>query len=975
MFFLLYCLFENFININDLNLLNGRVISPSKPKILSKKQKGWFFLQLHDSSDIKILKSFDINISSFNFINSLWLQIYLNEDQISQVSEFFFISEVLPYDKINFKQDLQLLDESRNYIFYAHETINASKYQRIYKNYYIGNDSIFNLIEIPEILSISPYQPPILLNRFSRGATQSEKFDVVFDNLLLVPDMPLYSHNVTGKGQIVTVIDSGVDARSCYFFDSENNLPVNVTNFKHRKIVRYDAFADTNDFPNGHGTHVSGIILGNANCENCAAKLFNGHAPDAKLYFVDAGYESQSLDLGAKYDFDDVLKQSHNLGSSIMSNSWGYPPRFSLTVQQMFDDIGYKNPNITFFFGSGNSKRSFDVYAPANSKNIIGVGGTNKPEADTEFSTDQNHFYVQNEKGDTQKCIFESGKNVLSALTIDPIPNFTNQTIGKSFYVLRNDDDFKNVNNVNKILLFIKRSNVSISTKNTNKFSCKLDSDTTFIDSLEDGKTASIIVKYQSESKGSTYTKAAFSSTGPSLQGLLKPDIYAPGYQIYSAKGEGSKTQAAQCSVNGGLTTKSGTSMATPAAAGAAALAAQYFSDGFYPSGSPIQNNSIAPYSPLLRAVLINCAGKFQSSSHIPDCTNGFGIIHLTNSLVFNDEDRILYYGLRVTRNLIKFNGKKIELVSNITLTSSNYPLSVSLCWLDPPTDDQHAPIFADLDLFIETPKGDVIFGNQKPNQIEEDHSTSERVIIENPEAGIYKIHIFCPEYLGQHEVLAAVVVNGPFAHLDFEKNSPDLEFTEVAINRTCSIEKTGHICQHIVSKIENESTAPNFSMISQQPKYFYTYFQNDPINITINLDSRANLFQIYISVNQVQKFGGKIIRFAKLSQTTTFEFDNNLIPKNTYIYITLYNSLTTLENVKIFQSQAITTPQISGYSTISNLDSLPLDPQDQETSKSSNTFKQYFFFVVLVTFVIYIIFCIFIYYKCKLPQEPNIFN
>ena len=48
--------------------------------------------------------------------------------------------------------------------------------------------------------------------------------------------------------------------------------------------------------------------------------------------------------------------------------------------------------------------------------------------------------------------------------------------------------------------------------------------------------------------------------------------------------------------------------MATPLAAGAMALLRQYFTDGFYPTGTKISGNELTPSAALLRAVAINGA-------------------------------------------------------------------------------------------------------------------------------------------------------------------------------------------------------------------------------------------------------------------------------------------------------------------------------------------------------------------------------
>jgi hypothetical protein len=135
-------------------------------------------------------------------------------------------------------------------------------------------------------------------------------------------------------------------------------------------------------------------------------------------------------------------------------------------------------------------------------------------------------------------------------------------------------------------------------------------------------------------------TVASFSAIGPAPDGRFKPDISTPGFTINSAMSSGEPSMHKTCN----LAPKAGTSMATPTAAGNAALIQQYFRDKrFWASNCDSQyelcrRGAFAPKGTLVKALLLHSGSPMSKSGGSfapnglhspPDFFQGYGRVNL----------------------------------------------------------------------------------------------------------------------------------------------------------------------------------------------------------------------------------------------------------------------------------------------------------------------------------------------------------
>jgi subtilisin family serine protease len=174
---------------------------------------------------------------------------------------------------------------------------------------------------------------------------------------------------------------------------------------------------------------------------------------------------------------------------------------------------------------------------------------------------------------------------------------------------------------------------------------------------------------------------AFYSSKGPTYDNRIKPDLVSPGDGLLSANSQGNGDQS--CSE----IEMTGTSMASPSAAGAGALVRQYFADtdgkfwravcnpghpsckSFNPSGYLVKG--ILLHSGVSMTLFNGGGNKDVQLGPAPDSTQGFGRIGLMNALplkgVITGFELFVADAVAMKENM--------QIVGHVNVANSNFPL------------------------------------------------------------------------------------------------------------------------------------------------------------------------------------------------------------------------------------------------------------------------------------------------------------
>ncbi len=248
---------------------------------------------------------------------------------------------------------------------------------------------IDTLAQSDAVTWIAPHARPETHNTEASGVIQSGTVGL----------HPLWSHGLTGHGQIIAVADSGLDANERWFtrYNPGSGALVFVTpaqatlppalgsRVSDAKVianwVQPGADAYETVLPCGtvaavqHGTHVTGTISGDsgitATPTAANADVGDGMAPNAQILFQDIGADCLVID-----DYAATLMQARSGGAHVHNNSWGAATGNAYTGYDFdADDTTWLLEDLLVVASAGNRDEAIAaIGSPGNAKNALTVG-------------------------------------------------------------------------------------------------------------------------------------------------------------------------------------------------------------------------------------------------------------------------------------------------------------------------------------------------------------------------------------------------------------------------------------------------------------------------------------------------------------------------------------------------------------------------------------------------------------------------
>ena len=651
---------------------------------------------IYGKTDLKAKLILDKNVK--------WIHLY---DETFRIDPLLLELQNEGYD--NLKVKITFFPEAKENdikTFLKGENCSILKEGKFFKgnfNTIIANIPSDKLIEIASYEGckwIEPFIKYNLCNNIARTSEDTPTGHTNGDGPILDVEK-VWEKGLHGEGIIVDQSDVGLDTGDFSTLHKDFG-DINSTSNPMRVIKAYalGRFDDWSD-PDGHGTHVAGCVLGNGfnsgsdpSTDNYPDTCYAGIAPKA-LLIIQSLLNSEGYLGGIPSNLEELYTDPYNDGARINISPWGAYAEGEYTTDCYYaDKFTWEHKDFLPVFPAGND------------------GFDGKRYVYTWYGWQCQQVSGTQVDGFIEQGYIESPGSAKNCITVGATENYRPDAQFDDNGSCKNNFTYYDFN------------------------SCRYSKDPIKSDLIGNDACG----------------MAAFSSRGPCKDKRIKPDVVAPGTYILSTRSQNPSagTGWGTCGLSSAIAQyycyNGGASMSAAFIAGVAALVRQYFTDGYYPSGTPNPDDGFNPSSALIKAVILNGAydispGQYSSPTEIPDprpnVIEGWGRPDLYNSLYFYGDDNKLLVFDDTSFTLSTGDEKDFY----IYVENSTNPLKITLCWTDPPADTSSSQALVnDLDLEVIDPSGTTYYPN---NLGEADRVNNvETVDIGSPNVGMYTVKV-----------------------------------------------------------------------------------------------------------------------------------------------------------------------------------------------------------------------------------------
>lgn len=240
-----------------------------------------------------------------------------------------------------------------------------------------------DVARLDAVRAILPVVQKKLFNEVARSILMGQG-DIATERDLMKGELAL-----RGDGEIICVADTGIDVHHAAF--RSRVLPPRAWGRN-----ADNSTSERTDDPDGHGTHVSGSVLGDGTYHKSDTEIVHvqGTAPGARLLMQSLLDDSGGLG-GIPADVSNLFEEARKAGARVHTNSWG-PTQAGLPYSyenagSQIDSFIKKNPEMVICFAAGNEGidrdrngivdfKQIGMYAAAKNSITVGASESYRPE-------------------------------------------------------------------------------------------------------------------------------------------------------------------------------------------------------------------------------------------------------------------------------------------------------------------------------------------------------------------------------------------------------------------------------------------------------------------------------------------------------------------------------------------------------------------------------------------------------------------